>query len=371
MKTRCSVWCLVNLWVGLWCVPLSSAAEPEGFKSMFNGRDLTGWVNVNCAPGTFFVKEGEIVTNGNPTGFLRTDRHYENFVLEFEWKHINTKEVGNSGLFVWGDPIPAVGTAYTRGIEVQVLVNLEYKDQKTGAVTATSHGDLFSIWGASCEPERPHPLGWKRCLPLAYHAHGGGEWNHYKVVANNGVIKLTVNGKEVSGVSKCSPRKGYLALESEGAECHFRNLKIKELPSTNPKPEETAEVDKGHKSLFDGLTLEGWEFWTPPGADADEGWKPASGRIVSAGQNFLSTKQKFGPCELVFDWKLPADAAKRECTVFLGGKSRVVELAADAKPGAWQRATLKSEAGVPASIQFVPAPGLEIMNLFVRELPAE
>ena len=112
-----------------------------------------------------------------------------------------------------------------------MLVNLEYKD-KDGTVTATSHGDLFSIWGATCTPDRPHPSGVERCLPSENRAKGGGEWNHYKVIANDGVIKLEVNGKEVSGVSKCNPRKGYLALESEGAECHFKNIKIKELPST-------------------------------------------------------------------------------------------------------------------------------------------
>ena len=118
------------------------AAEPDkdGFVSMFNGKDLSGWVFVNTHPKTFYVKDNMIVTTGNPTGFLRSDKQYENFVLEMEWMHTNTKEVGNSGLFVWGDPIPAVGTPYTRGIEVQVLVNLEKEN------AYTSHGDLFSIW---------------------------------------------------------------------------------------------------------------------------------------------------------------------------------------------------------------------------------
>src|SRR5205814_5396776 len=73
------------------------------------------------------------------------------------------------------------------------------------------------------------------------------------------VIKLHVNGKEVSGVSECKPRKGYLALESEGAECHFRNLKIKELPSSNPKPDEIADVAQDFKQLFTGLDLSGWK----------------------------------------------------------------------------------------------------------------
>src|SRR5438874_2206006 len=153
-------------------VALAPAAD-DGYKPMFNGQDLAGWVNVNCHPSTFVVRDGEVVTTGKPMGFLRTERQYENFELEMDWMHVNTKEVGNSGLFVWGDPLPAVGSVYTRGIEVQVLVNLEFKDKKTGAVTATSHGDLFSIQGATCKPDRPHPLGWERCLPNENRAKGG------------------------------------------------------------------------------------------------------------------------------------------------------------------------------------------------------
>src|SRR5207247_738275 len=162
----------------------------------------------------FFVKDNQIITTGKPTGYLRTAKQYENFIAEFDWMHVPAKPgaVGNSGFFVWCDPIPAVGTGYTRGIEVQVLVNLTYKNKK-----------------------------------------GENEWNHYRVEANDGVLKLAVNGHVVSGVSKCNPRKGYLALESEGSECRFKNLKIKELPSTNPKKEEVADEAQGHKSLYTGL----------------------------------------------------------------------------------------------------------------------
>src|SRR5436309_1865210 len=136
-------------------------AKDAGFVPMFDGRSLKGWVNVNCAPSTFFVKDQEIITTGKPTGYLRTEKQYENFIAEFDWMHVPPApgEVGNSGFFVWADPIPAVGTGYTRGIEGQVLVNLEWKDKKTDKSTATSHGDLFSIWGAKCVPDWPHPLG--------------------------------------------------------------------------------------------------------------------------------------------------------------------------------------------------------------------
>jgi hypothetical protein len=332
------------------------APADDGFTPLFNGKNLDGWVNVNCHPNTFFVKDGTLITTGNPTGFLRTDRQYENFILEFDWMHIEKERMANSGLFVWGDPLPAVGTPYTRGIEVQVLINFAPKDG-----WATSHGDIFSIWGARCVPDRPHPMGYERCLPSEERVKGAGQWNHYTVTANDGVIKLAVNGKEVSGVSKCNPRKGYLALESEGAECHFKNIRIKELPSTNPKPDEVAKIWQGHVSIFNGLDLTGWT--------TDEGaWKVQGGKLLALGKARLQSQQRFGPCELIFDWKVPAKAELTEFSIQVGGTPAKVSLPAGMKPGGWHRQTIRNEFGPAAPIAFQPIPGLEIMNIFVREL---
>jgi hypothetical protein len=283
-----------------------AADADEGFVPMFNGKDLSGWVNVNCAPSTFFVKDGEVITTGKPTGYLRTAKQYENFIADFEWMHINKTEVGNSGFFVWADPLPGVGTPYTRGIEVQVLVNLE----KEGFYT--SQGDLFSIHGAHCKPDRPHPHGWERCLPCENRCKGGGEWNHYKVIAKDGTIKLHVNGKEVSGLSECRPRKGYLALESEGAECHFRRLKIKELPSSNPKPNEVADVALDFKQLFMGLDLTGWKA----DEETKKHWQPRDwllhydGHATSAE---LATEREFPDAELIVDFRYPKKGAEAGC----------------------------------------------------------
>lgn len=384
----------------------STAQDNDGFVSMFNGKDLTGWVNVNGAPGTFYVKDKQIITTGKPTGYLRTEKQYENFILEFEWMHVPVKPdaVGNSGLFVWGDPIPAVGTGYTRGIEVQVLVNLEWKDKKTGAVTASSHGDIFSIWGAKCLPDRPHPLGWERCMPNENRAKGANEWNHYRVEANDGVIKLAVNGKVVSGVSKCSPRKGYLALESEDSECRFRNIKIKELPSTNPKPEEIADVAQGHKALYSGLDLTGFEandevkkHWLPKGTVLHYDGK------ATGNAHMLATKKKFGDAEYIVDFRFPAKGATNCEFLFRSGASKsklAVSLdakqksdAVNLKPaGEWNRLqvtvqrTAKGDAAMTAKLNgkaltvegsypdegcplVLRADGaMDFANLFVREL---
>jgi hypothetical protein len=74
-----------------------------------------------------------------------------------------------------------------------------------------------------------NPRG-ERSMSVENRCKGRGEWNTYDVVAVDGGMKLAVNGKFVNGFSRSTKTKGYLCLESEGAEIHFRNLKLMELP---------------------------------------------------------------------------------------------------------------------------------------------
>ncbi|MBA2632943.1 MAG: DUF1080 domain-containing protein, partial [Chloroflexi bacterium] len=164
--------------------------DDAGFTALFNGKDLSGWVPVNVAPDTFTVKEGMLASTGFPTGIMRTDRQYENFIIEFEWMHLKGK--GNAGLFVWGAPITAPGTPFVRGIEVQVLDDAYVEGDARTRGIYTGHGDIFPVLGATMKPDRPHPEGWDRCLPSENRAKPAGEWNHYRVEANDGVIKLAV-----------------------------------------------------------------------------------------------------------------------------------------------------------------------------------
>src|SRR5438093_11712961 len=102
----------------LMAVGVTALAEDNGgFVPLFNGRDLAGWVNVNCAPETWSVRDGMIHCTGHPTGALRTSRQYENFILELEWRHLESG--GNSGVFIWGTAIAAPGGPCLRGLEVQ------------------------------------------------------------------------------------------------------------------------------------------------------------------------------------------------------------------------------------------------------------
>ena len=122
---------------GLAIVLSSAGPRPlradDDFRPLFNGKDLTGWVPVNVVPETFTARDGLIVSTGKPTGVLRTDRPYENFVLELEWRHMQPG--GNAGLFVWSDALPAVGVPFTRSFEVQIL---DGQNGPTTPATATS-----------------------------------------------------------------------------------------------------------------------------------------------------------------------------------------------------------------------------------------
>ena len=274
----------------------------DRFTSLFNGKDLSGWVNVNCAPKTFTVRDGMIHCTGVPTGVMRSEKQYENFILELEWRHMKPK--GNAGLFVWSHPLTAPGTPFAKSIEVQILDGRNTENY-------TSHGDVFAIHGATLKPDRPHPAGYMRCLPSERRCKPAGQWNHYRVTCNDGVLKLAVNGKEVSGGSQCSPRKGYLCLESEGSEVHFRNIRIQELPSTNPKPEEIAPKADGFKPLYTGIDLSGWK--QDPGHEGH--WQPQNWRLnydgkSEAKEKHLWTEEEFGDFVLVCDWRFTAKPRK-------------------------------------------------------------
>ena len=292
------------------------AADADGFRPLFNGKDLSGWVPMNIHPSTFTVQDGMIVSTGVPTGIMRTDRMYENFVVEMEWKHL--VPAGNAGLFIWGDGVNAPGTPFARGVEVQILDHAYVDKVPNARGVATGHGDVFPIHGATMVPDRPHPRGGMRCLPSEERAKPAGEWNHYRVECNDGVIKLAVNGKVVSGGTKCNPRKGYLCLESEGGKVHFRNLRIKELPSTNPKPEEVAAPDPGRRLLYNGVDLANWV--QAPGHKGH--WAPKDwildydGKSAAADKN-LWTEQEFGDVELVVDWRFTGKPAKTPRPVIL------------------------------------------------------
>ena len=216
-------------------------AEIPRFVSLFNGRDLTGWEHVNTAADTWSVKNGLLVCSGQPIGVMRSAKQYENFVLHIEWRHMQPG--GNSGVFVWSEGTVPEGRRLPKGMEVQML-ELDWVNQhplKDGEPNHIGYisGELFGAGGLTATPDNPRG---RRSMSYELRCKGSGEWNVYDVVCVDGTVKLSINGKFINSIRDSSVRKGYLCLESEGAEIHFRNIQILELPPGRTSAEQTAQL---------------------------------------------------------------------------------------------------------------------------------
>ena len=109
-----------------------------------------------------------------------------------------------------------------------------------------------------------------------------------------------------------------MRLESEGGLINFRNLRIKELPSTNPKPSEIARSGEGFVPLYANTDLDSWieepghkGHWQ--GAD----WVLKYDGKSEAKEKDLWTKKEYGDFTLLADWRLPGKPKKMKRPVIL------------------------------------------------------
>ncbi len=185
------------------------------------------WLDVNTGKATWEVRDSLLICKGLPIGVARSEQQYENYLLHVEWRHMEPG--GNSGMFMWSQAVPG-SNRLPDGVEVQMLeldwVKLNAKEGVEQPI-AYVHGELFGTGGVKTTPDNPRG---ERSKSIENRCKGRGEWNTYEVMCVDGVIKLSVNGKFVNGISQSTQKKGYMCLESEGAEIHFRNLKVIELP---------------------------------------------------------------------------------------------------------------------------------------------
>ncbi len=292
------LWSAVVCAIAILSPGLVFADDADGFKPLFNEKDLAGWVLVNTPNDTWTVQDGMLVCSGKPVGEIRTEKMYQNFILEVEWRHMVPG--GNAGIFVWADDITARGVPFHRSIEVQVLENA-YGQSKNH----TTHGDIFPIHGATMTPVNGRGGG--RAFPTEERSLPSPQWNHYRIECRDGAISLAVNHKVVTQGTDASPRKGYLCLESEGGVVHYRNLRLKELPDTAVAPEHVAVANRGFVSLYSGLDLRGWKV-----ADAEKehwhvnDWVLAFDGKTESGSTALVTTDSFASPSFVMDLR-PVD----------------------------------------------------------------
>jgi len=190
---------------------------------LFNGRDLTGWTPVLADPAVkpetvWSVKDGVLVCTGTPIGFIYSGQTVTNFRFVVEYRWPPGSKPGNSGIFSRiHEPLKALPAT----VETQL--------QHGNA------GDVLTLQGMKIAASQPryffvskHALGGDICgvKKTADKEKTGGEWNRVEILAAGDRYTVWMNGEkinEVTGVEVCA---GFIGLQSEGGEVHFRRATL-------------------------------------------------------------------------------------------------------------------------------------------------
>ena len=201
-------------------------------QSLFNGKDLTGWhVDVPAAdtnpqlPKAFVVRNGLLVSMGEPRGHLITDSSYSNYRLEVEYRFAG--KPGNAGVLVHASTPRALYGMFPKSIEVQM--------------ESGNAGDFWCIVEdikvPNMEARRGPPAEWgitegkaRRILNLTDSSEKPvGQWNSMVIEAVGRSIRVWVNGDLVNEGTEATADHGQIALQAEGSEVEFRKLLVTAL----------------------------------------------------------------------------------------------------------------------------------------------
>lgn len=197
------------------------AADDDGFTALFNGRDFGGWRAKVQGGGdpedTWHIEQEVIICSGKPNGFGYTERSFKNYVLRYDWRFKRPDNLsddaafdGNSGclVHVQKPDTPAVAGLWPQSVEIQGMNR--------------DHGKLIFINCKKLEDNYDRAARDRAIKPV-------GEWNTTEVTClADGTVIVKLNGTEVAR-GKSDLTQGQIAFQSEGAEIHYRNIKIKEL----------------------------------------------------------------------------------------------------------------------------------------------
>src|ERR1700733_4651261 len=190
-------------------VPSLAQAADEGFKPLFNGKDLTGWVQPDAGTGaTFAVEDGVIVgrTDGKlkKNEFLVTEKPYGDFILKAKVKYKN----GNSG------------------------IQFRSAREPNGRVTGPQADVADGYWGLLYEEGRRGILEQfdkEKAAALVRK----DDWNDFIIEAKNDHVIITINGTKV--IDRTDPKfdkSGIIALQvhvGKAMEVMYKDIEIKTL----------------------------------------------------------------------------------------------------------------------------------------------
>jgi hypothetical protein len=296
------------------------AAAQGGWRPLFDGKTLDGWVPCNgTAP--FTVEDGAIVGRtvvGSPNSFLCTKESFGDFILEYEAK---IESEMNSGVMVRGITDPAIKNGREHGYQVEI-------DPSDRAWTGGIYDEARQGW--------LHTLAGQ---PAAQKAIRKGDWNRFRVEAIGTSIRTWLNGVPAADIVDSQTARGNIALQvhaigndqsKAGETIRFRNIRVLssnldkqrtpergEIPQYNyiPNTVSAREARDGWTLLWDGKTTAGWrgaklETFPAKGWEIKDGVLSvlaAEGRESAAGGDIV-TVGEHTDFELLVDFKITTGA---------------------------------------------------------------
>jgi len=196
---------------------------------LFNGRSLKNWhvdvPDMDKNPkltSPFIIRNGMLVSLGEPQGHLITNKVYQNYRIEVQYRFAGTP--GNCGLILHASTPRLLYGMFPKSIEAQMMTQ--------------NAGDFWCIVEDIEVPEMEKRRGpkekWgttegkeRRILNLTDQSEKPvGEWNTMVAECLNDQIKVWVNGDMVNHGFHCTAQKGQIALQAEGAEVEFRKVAL-------------------------------------------------------------------------------------------------------------------------------------------------
>jgi hypothetical protein len=298
-------------------IPIS--AQPK-WISLFNGKDLSGW-NRKGGSANYSVEEGMIIGStrlNSPNSFLCTDKNYDNFILELDFK---------------------VDSNLNSGVQIRSESNAEYQDSRVhGYQIEIDPSSRAFTGGIYDEAQR----GW--LVPLtsnssARNVFKKGSWNHFRIEAISDSIKVWINDTPSAWLIDNLTHSGFIALQVHdigkdsskmGIRVMFKNIKIitediykycrKMEPSSEqvnmiPNVLSPIEQANGWKLLFDGISTTGWRGAHKKNFPV-KGWMVMNGVLMvqsskgqeSANGGDIVTLNEYSDFEITLEYKLTKGA---------------------------------------------------------------
>ena len=309
-----------TLTVLFFCLILGGYAQNStrnaNWTSLFNGKDLNGWKQLN-GKALYEVKNGVIIGTtvpDQPNSFLATEKTYTDFILELEFR---VDDRMNSGIQFRSQSLPDYYNGRVHGYQMEI-------DPSSRA------------WGGGIYDESRR--GWLYSLeynPAAKTAFRNNEWNKYRIECYGKQVRTWVNGIPASHLNDTILTSGFIALqvhsisspEEAGRRIEWKNIRIQttnlrfSAPDSifvlNLEPNSLTDSEKanGVALLWDGKTSAGWR-----GAHKttfpEKGWEIKNGTLnviksggaESANGGDIVTNDKFSAFEFQFDFRMSAGA---------------------------------------------------------------